>query len=180
MQPERAVQPDREPETAIQPETTVFPAAPLGGHDEFLVALDDATMAAMGAEAALDELVEESVPAVMVLCESPATMKATTTATIIAHSITGARRYIARTPAATVTAAVHGAKTTPLSSPLTNARSSLSSSVVVTTLVAPGRKRSARQRRLMWWNSSPLHAHMQQRRHMQRQLQKSRHQWRPS
>ena len=35
---------------------TVFPAAPLGGQDEFLVALDDATMAAMGAEAALEEL----------------------------------------------------------------------------------------------------------------------------
>ena len=48
---------------------TVFPAAPLGGQDEFLVALDDATMAAMGAEAALEELMEESVPAVMVLCE---------------------------------------------------------------------------------------------------------------
>ena len=34
---------------------TVFPAAPLGGQDEFLVALEDATMAAMGAEAALEE-----------------------------------------------------------------------------------------------------------------------------
>ena len=48
---------------------TVFPAAPLGGQDEFLVALEDATMAAMGAEAALEELIEESVPAVMVLCD---------------------------------------------------------------------------------------------------------------
>ena len=48
---------------------TVFPVAPLGGQDEFLVALEDATMAAMGAEAALEELMEESVPAVMVLCE---------------------------------------------------------------------------------------------------------------
>ena len=47
---------------------TVFPAAPLGGKDEFLVAVEDATMAAMGAEVALEELMEESVPAVMVLC----------------------------------------------------------------------------------------------------------------
>ena len=44
---------------------TVFSAAPLGGQDDFLVALDDATMAAMGAEAALEELMEESVPAVI-------------------------------------------------------------------------------------------------------------------
>ena len=41
----------------------------MSGRDEFLVALEDATMAVMGAEAALEELMEESVPAVMVLCE---------------------------------------------------------------------------------------------------------------
>ena len=45
---------------------TVFPAASLGGQDEFLVALEDATMVAMGAEAALEELMKESVPAVKV------------------------------------------------------------------------------------------------------------------